>query len=342
MHLAYGAAGQNRAEAVRIYTARFPNRVIPAANTFVAIDRSVRETGSFAVHKPDAGRNRLVQNVEFEENVLEMIAANPRTSSRAIGKALQVRPLLVVPEVLRVNVAFQKRHVCCFSWQASHSTVLDVLHDEGLQPFHCTKVQDLMEDDFPARVQFSQWYLQQCGDYPDSERKLLWADEACFTREGCFNSRNSHIWDNENPHAIFVKSYQHKFSVNIWAGIVGDFILGPVLLPQRLNGDIYLAFHENVLPLYLEDVPLAIRNDMWFQHDGAPPHFALPVRHHLDALYPHRWIGRGGPFHWPARSPDYNPLDFYLWGAVKAIVYETEVDTEEELLARIILAFDEI
>jgi len=50
MHLAYGAAGQNRAEAVRIYTARFPNRVIPAANTFVAIDKRVRETGSFAGH----------------------------------------------------------------------------------------------------------------------------------------------------------------------------------------------------------------------------------------------------------------------------------------------------
>ncbi|EFN75683.1 hypothetical protein EAI_05404, partial [Harpegnathos saltator] len=24
---------------------------------------------------------------------------------------------------------------------------------------------------------------------------------------------------------------------------------------------------------------------------------------------------------WPARSPDLNPLDFYFWGALKAIVY---------------------
>lgn len=145
-----------------------------------------------------------------------------------------------------------------------------------------------------------------------------------------------------NPHGTYVKSYQHRFSVNIWAGIIGDLLLGPVLLPPHLNGTTYLAFHENVLPLYLEDVPLAVRQGMWFQHDGAPPHFAFGVRQHLDVLYPQRWIGRGGPFLWPARSPDLTPLDFYLWGHVKQIVYATPVDTTEELLARIILAFDEI
>ena len=94
--------------------------------------------------------------------------------------------------------------------------------------------------------------------------------------------------------------------------------------------------------MYLEDVPLHIRGRMWYQHDGAPAHFAIPVRQHLNAVYGDRWIGRGGPVRWPARSPDLTPLDFYLWGHVKKIVYETKVDTVEELLARIILAFDEI
>jgi len=34
---------------------------------------------------------------------------------------------------------------------------------------------------------------------------------------------------------------------------------------------------------------------------------------------------------WPARSPDLNPCDFYLWGNLKDKVYRTKPHTEEEL-----------
>jgi len=185
-------------------------------------------------------------------------------------------------------------------------------------------------------------HINQCNQIPNFAEKVLWTDEACFTREGPFKSRNSHIWNDVNPHGTYVNSYQRKFSVNIWAGIVGTVLLGPVLLLPRLNGETYLAFHENVLPLHMEEVPLLTRQQLWYQHDGAPPHFSLAVRQHLDALYPQRWIGRAGRVHWPARSPDLTPLDFYLWGHVKKIVYATPADTIEELIVRIILAFDEI
>jgi len=30
-------------------------------------------------------------------------------------------------------------------------------------------------------------------------------------------------------------------------------------------------------------------------------------------MYPNRWIGRGEPQNWPARSPDLTPLEFFLW-----------------------------
>ena len=36
-----------------------------------------------------------------------------------------------------------------------------------------------------------------------------------------------------------------------------------------------------------------------------------------DNTFLERWIGRGGPAAWPPRSPDINPLDFFLWGYVK-------------------------
>jgi hypothetical protein len=49
-----------------------------------------------------------------------------------------------------------------------------------------------------------------------------------------------------------------------------------------------------------------------YMHDGAQVHFSRAVRDVLNNTCHDRWIGRGGPTAWPKRSPDLNPLDFYL------------------------------
>lgn len=110
-------------------------------------------------------------------------------------------------------------------------------------------------------------------------------------------------------------------------------------MPARLTGDIYAEFLTNELPDLQDEVPLVFRANGWFQHDGAPPHFTLAVRAILDEQYPDRWIGRGGPRRWPARSPDLNPLDFFLWGHLKNLIYRQPINTEEELRNRIQQAF---
>jgi hypothetical protein len=38
---------------------------------------------------------------------------------------------------------------------------------------------------------------------------------------------------------------------------------------------------------------------------------------------------------WPARSPDITPLDFFLWGYVKSIVFRTPANRLDELKTRI-------
>ena len=45
MHLMYGLAEGNAAQAVRFYADRFPNRRVPDRRTFIRVDRSLRETG---------------------------------------------------------------------------------------------------------------------------------------------------------------------------------------------------------------------------------------------------------------------------------------------------------
>jgi hypothetical protein len=38
---------------------------------------------------------------------------------------------------------------------------------------------------------------------------------------------------------------------------------------------------------------------------------------------------------WPPRSPDLTPLDFYLWGHLKTVVYATPVNDAEDVWERV-------
>ena len=81
---------------------------------------------------------------------------------------------------------------------------------------------------------------------------------------------------------------------------------------------------------------------MWYQQDGATAHFSIAARQVLNDKYPNRWIGRGGPVPWPPRSPDLTPLDFFLWGPMKSPVYDTPGESEQSLIARIVVAAGDI
>jgi hypothetical protein len=63
--------------------------------------------------------------------------------------------------------------------------------------------------------------------------------------------------------------------------------------------------------------------------------FVVVLRHILAVLCKMfsviRIMTDGGPTAWPPRSPDLNPLDIYLWGHLKALVYAAPVDNEETL-----------
>jgi len=67
------------------------------------------------------------------------------------------------------------------------------------------------------------------------------------------------------------------------------------------------------------------------QHDGAPPHFSEVVWHYLNHKFPNRWFGCGGAQNWAAQSLDLNPLDYHVWGYMKALVYAHKVNMRELL-----------
>ena len=64
--------------------------------------------------------------------------------------------------------------------------------------------------------------------------------------------------------------------------MIDDMLIGPVILDDRMTGQNYVDFLQNELPKQLEDVPLATRIAMYFQHDGAPSHYTRHVMQHLN------------------------------------------------------------
>jgi hypothetical protein len=135
------------------------------------------------------------------------------------------------------------------------------------------------------RLQSCEWLLQEHECDPGFLEHILWSDKAAFTREGVFNSRNGQVWVQHNPHVTCEWGHQVHWSINMWVGIIGNCVVGSYLLPDRLNGPAYCVFLQEMLPVLLEDVPLAVQHDMWFQHDGVPAHFSAQTQQHLNTQF---------------------------------------------------------
>ena len=165
---------------------------------------------------------------------------------------------------------------------------------------------------------------------------ILFIDEAHFTHDGVNNTRNSHLWDRDNPQNCWKQLPTSLFrKCVVWCHW---WPIGLYIFPQHLTGYIYASFLQDELPTLLENVPLRTRRQMYYQHDGAPPHFSQVVRQYLNCKFPNRWIGHGNAQNWPPRSPGLNPLDYHVWGYMKAMVYAHKVNMREELLQRILSA----
>lgn len=82
-------------------------------------------------------------------------------------------------------------------------------------------------------------------------------------------------------------------------------------------------------------VPVSVRNAKWFQHDGAPAHFRNNLHNYPNATSGPRWIGRGRPIAWPARSSDLSTTDFSYGGHLKALTYATPMDSDEDLIVNL-------
>ncbi|GFX76331.1 putative LOC100569746 [Trichonephila clavipes] len=79
--------------------------------------------------------------------------------------------------------------------------------------------------------------------------------------------------------------------------------------------------------------------ELWFQQYGATCHTARAIIDLLKDTFGDRLISRFGPVNWPPRSFDLTPIDYFLWGYVKSLVYADKpltLDHLEDNIRRII------
>ncbi|GBL76400.1 hypothetical protein AVEN_53176-1 [Araneus ventricosus] len=74
----------------------------------------------------------------------------------------------------------------------------------------------------------------------------------------------------------------------------------------------------NVISDFLEDLPLSDLRNVWFQHDGAPPHKISSVQQYIRETFQQQVVECDGYVEWSPRSPDLNPLDFFSVGIHQA------------------------
>lgn len=283
---------------------QFPDIQEPAKFAIQQLVRKFETTGS-VLDAPRSGRPKSATTPENCELVALDVFHRPMQSTRQRSLELSI----------------------------SRRSLQRLLHELKLYPYIPRLVQFLNDDDHDRRLQFCEFFLNECENDPAITEKILWTDEACFKLNGHVNRHNAVYWSDVNPHLTIAQELNLP-SVNVWAGVSSHGLVGPYFFNGTVTGEVYLKLlNDTVWPA------ISTRNDicdlMW-QQDGAPPHYYLPVRQWLDVHFPNKWIGRRGPIEWPPRSPDLTPPDFFLWGVLRNDVYKNKPKDIPDLKASII------
>lgn len=316
----YGECGRSYKATARRFNELYPDR--PIDHRYVSrLVQKLRDTFSLT------DRMRTGRPPSDEATVLEVIG---RVSMNYQQSLTEIRKSSNIPK----------------------SSIQRILKKHSFHPYKMHITQELAEDDFDRRLEFCELMTERIAEREHLLENICFSDESTFYLQGCVNTHNVRFWSDSNPHVLTEGHTQKPEKINVWAGILGNHIIGPLFIEGNLTGQTYLdMLRDTVDPLITELVENAANENgepefdvenIFFQQDGCPAHFHRVVRDYLDDAYPNRWIGRRGTIEWPPRSPDLAPNDFFLWGHLKSVVFRTPPHSVDELKTRITRACHEI
>lgn len=211
------------------------------------------------------------------------------------------------------------------------STARKFLREEKYNSYKYYKHQELKEEDKFQRATFCELIMEKANADRHFIENICFSDECTFTLHNKPNVQNFRYWGKTNAHEYVTTHTQYPQKINVWIGILKNKIIGPYFINGSLNGLGYYDMLVNNIGPAIDDLA-DDRQIIWFQQDGCPAHNHVIVRQYLDQVFPNTWIGTNGPVHWPARSPDLAPNDFFLWGHLKSKIYNNHKYTDIETL----------
>ncbi|XP_029675902.1 uncharacterized protein LOC115243229 [Formica exsecta] len=303
MLLILGECRDSFSAAEILWRQRYPDQTPHSRNVFSRLAKRIQNEG---VIQPHHNKGRQIHHPIRDERaaeILESAELNPRDSLRRRERNSGV----------------------------SRNSIWRGFRQNKFHPYRMSLYQALNNNDFHQRLAFCNWIRQP----PDFHHKILFSDECTFKSDGSVNTWNCRHWSLVNPHRLREIDHQHVWKINVWCGIIGNRIIGPIFFEENLNADRYSALIETDLPVLLETLPLRLRLDMWFQQNGCPSHTSRVARTILNTMFPNKWIGKYGPINYPPRSPDLTILDYFLWGRVKDMVYRERPTIKDNMIHRI-------
>lgn len=306
MMVGYGDRKRSYKEVCMLFNQAHPNKNINKSTVAKTLKR-FNDTGNVK-NRGKIGRPKVKTDEQNSLNILIDLMDNPKVSVEQIAL----------------------NHGMC------RRSVQKILKKEHFHPYKVHLLQEINEDDFDRRLEFCEIMMERLSNVPNFASNIIFSDEATFCLNGHVNRHNSRYWADSNPHWMEQVHTQRPQKVNVWAGIVGRHLIGPFFIEGTLTADRYLRLlQDQIIPQFRQLFPNFDQQEIWFQHDGAPPHYGRNVREYLDNVFPNKWIGRRGAIEWPARSPDLTPLDFFLWGHLKSRVYIDRPRNLDDLQTRI-------
>ncbi|GFW43604.1 putative transposable element [Trichonephila clavipes] len=182
------------------------------------------------------------------------------------------------------------------------------------------------------RFQIVQFYFENNGSVRNFHKRILFS-EAHFWLNGYVNKQNCRIWSEANPQ-VYVETPLYPEKLTVWCALWAGGIIGPYFFKNdeghnvTVNGDRYRTMITN---FFIPEMNNHDVQELWFQQDGATCHIARATIDLLKDTFGDRLISRFGPVNWPPRPCDLTPLDYFLWGYVKSLVYADKPQTLDHL-----------
>ncbi|GFU22736.1 transposable element Tc3 transposase [Trichonephila clavipes] len=139
---------------------------------------------------------------------------------------------------------------------------------------------------------------------------------------------------NSAPSLLSLLYALQALNQELWCGVTFLLTSGPLwssLEAHLQHSGTSMIFYFVTIPIAVPYPYFSENKELWFQQDGAACHTARGTIDLLKDTFGDRLISRFRPVNWPPRSCDLTPLDYFLWGYVKSLVYADKPQTLDDL-----------